>query len=327
MASTTVDFTLTITKEHVNLDYTGDSSAAIVGGSVTLNMNAALTEAADGYLGSQLGTLSVKFTLTPSGGGGSLGDCTSTVTTSGQPTGKAVTIGCSITFPAAIPALYDVTMEILANSYYEGSGTGTAAAVVAVPGYTTGGGWFYFDTGDGEAYRVNFGITASYQDQKKKTGARGNANLIQRREMDLSTLHPSLPAGMADYNLQIKSNSTTLFTIADCAGTKPRTCYSTFSGKATVKAIDRLTGTTYDVGAALGGNVQFQIDVWDGGEPGSSPGVGPDTFAIRVWNASTNIVVLDSLPNSTYDGDKDLNPALNQKQVLINGGNIQVTER
>jgi hypothetical protein len=53
------------------------------------------------------------------------------------------------------------------------------------------------------------------------------------------------------------------------------------------------------------------------GEPGSSPAVGPDMVAIRVWNAGSSILVLDSVPNSTYTSTN---------QILINGGNIQVRQ-
>ena len=74
---------------------------------------------------------------------------------------------------------------------------------------------------------------------------------------------------------------------------------------------------TYDVGAALGGAVQFQIDVTDAGEPGSAPAVGPDKFAARVWNANSTILNLDAEPNAVYSSDN---------QILLNGGNIQVRQ-
>jgi len=307
----------TITKEYVDLDYTGDSAKTVSGGTVTFLMNAALTESDTNY-GTQLGTVSVMFTLKVSGGGSSVGTCTSTVSTAGQATGKAVTVGCTIPpISVTVPTLYDVELTLVPNNYYDaGVGLGSADAIFSVPGYTTGGGWFYEPlSGVGTGPRVNFGITATYQDARKKTGARGNANIIRHGLFDLSTLHPSLPAGVADYNFQIKSNSTTQFTIT-CTGT-PQVCTSTFTGKVTVKAINRATGVSYDVGTVLGGNVQFQIDVTDGGEPGSSPGVGPDKFAARVWNASSTILNLDSVPDATYTGTN---------QIFLNGGNIQVRQ-
>ena len=47
--------------------------------------------------------------------------------------------------------------------------------------------------------------------------------------------------------------------------------------------MNRMTGIAY----SLGGNYNFQVDVTDYGEPGSSPGAGPDKYAIRVWDPTT----------------------------------------
>jgi hypothetical protein len=60
---------------------------------------------------------------------------------------------------------------------------------------------------------------------------------------------------------------------------------------------------------SLGGNYNFQVDVSDNAEPGSSPGAGPDSYAIRVWDTATG----------TY---YQLGAADAQLQIV--GGNIQV---
>jgi hypothetical protein len=65
-----------------------------------------------------------------------------------------------------------------------------------------------------------------------------------------------------------------------------------------------LTGVAY----SLGGNMQFQVNVTDKGEPGSSSSTTPDTYAIRVWDGTGTYYQLGT-------------PAA---QLNINGGNIQV---
>ena len=47
---------------------------------------------------------------------------------------------------------------------------------------------------------------------------------------------------------------------------------------------------------SLGGNYKFQVDVTDNSEPGSSPGAGPDTYAIRVWDTRAE-------PTTSSDSD------------------------
>jgi hypothetical protein len=69
--------------------------------------------------------------------------------------------------------------------------------------------------------------------------------------------------------------------------------------------VNRTTG----VATSLGGNYQFQVDVTDNSEPGSSPGAGPDTYAIKVWNSTTPVYYQLATPTA---------------QQLIDGGNIQV---
>lgn len=60
---------------------------------------------------------------------------------------------------------------------------------------------------------------------------------------------------------------------------------------------------------SLGGNYNFQVDVTDNSEPGSSPGAGPDTYAIRVWDTTTGTYYQLATPTA---------------QQKIDGGNIQV---
>jgi hypothetical protein len=94
-----------------------------------------------------------------------------------------------------------------------------------------------------------------------------------------------------------------------CTTTEPKVCTATFTGKNTITAVDRLTGLAY----SLGGNYQFQVDVTDNGEPGSSAAVTPDSYAIRVWNDVGTYYVL-----GTYAGTGNLT------QIPLGGGNIQV---
>jgi hypothetical protein len=68
--------------------------------------------------------------------------------------------------------------------------------------------------------------------------------------------------------------------------------------------VSRTTGIAF----SLGGNNSFQVDVTDNSEPGSSPGAGPDTYAIRIWNSAGTYYQLAS-PKT---------------QQAINGGNVQV---
>lgn len=70
-------------------------------------------------------------------------------------------------------------------------------------------------------------------------------------------------------------------------------------------APDRATG----IDDAPGGHYQFQIDVTDNGEPGSKAATTPDTYAIRVWNATTGDYYRSGKPTA---------------HIAINGGNLQV---
>ena len=174
---------------------------------------------------------------------------------------------------------------------------------------------------------------ASITSGKKKVGVRGNATIVWRVALAAAN-SIGLPEG--DYNIIVKSTSTTAANTSqysqECSGTNPKTsiCHFTFTGKATAKAINRTTSTNYNLADApyLGSSIQFQMDGTDAGEPGSSPGVGPDAFALKVWGGSKNLVVFDGkitgLDALSYEGDKDSLTARSYQQILINGGNVQV---
>jgi hypothetical protein len=110
-----------------------------------------------------------------------------------------------------------------------------------------------------------------------------------------------LPAG--EYNWIVKSNAMSALT-QRCSTTTPKVCTATFTGKANITAVNRSTGSAL----SLGGNYQFQVDVTDNGEPGSSTTLAPDSYALRVWNAGGTYYRLGA-PNA---------------QVKIEGGNIQI---
>jgi hypothetical protein len=93
----------------------------------------------------------------------------------------------------------------------------------------------------------------------------------------------------------------------NCTTTTPKVCTASFSGKNNITAVNRTTGVAY----SLGGNYNFQVDVTDASEPGSSPGAGPDKYTIRVWDNTTG----------TYYQFPNVAPAT---QTPIAGGNIQV---
>jgi hypothetical protein len=90
-----------------------------------------------------------------------------------------------------------------------------------------------------------------------------------------------------------------------CTTTTPTVCNASFEGKNNITAVNRATGVAY----SLGGNYNFHVDVTDNSEPGSSPGAGPDTYTIRVWDSAT--------------GDYYKLPGF-PTQTKIDGGNIQV---
>ena len=109
-----------------------------------------------------------------------------------------------------------------------------------------------------------------------------------------------MPAG--EYNWIVKSNAMTGLT-QKCTTTTPKVCTATFTGKSNITAVNRATGVAY----SLGGNRQFQVDVTDKREPGSSS-TTPDTYAIRVWDGDGTYYQYGT-------------PAA---QKALEGGNIQV---
>lgn len=163
-------------------------------------------------------------------------------------------------------------------------------------GITTGGGSITEPT---LGTRSTFGFTVKYL---KNGGTQGKSLYIYRKTVaENSVANPSggfLPTG--EYNWVIKSNAMGALT-QNCTTTTPKVRTATFTGKATITAVDRATGIAY----SLGGGYQFQVDVTDKGEPGA----GVDTYALRLWVTATGSYY--QLGTATA-------------QVTINGGNIQV---
>jgi hypothetical protein len=90
--------------------------------------------------------------------------------------------------------------------------------------------------------------------------------------------------------------------------TTPKT--ARFTGRNTVKAIDRLTGTTYSLSGTI--NYNFQVDVTDAGEPSSV--TNPDKYAMRVWTTTGDYKVIGAYGTN----------GANTAQVPLQGGNLQV---
>ena len=192
-------------------------------------------------------------------------------------------------------------IELLMNGYYTAPVEDQALTVVNPgTGFTTGGGWLN-ETNLGS--RSNFGFTVKYL---KNLNVQGNSLYIYRKTVAANTVaNPAggyLPAGQ--YNWIIKSNAMSSLN-QTCTTTTPKVCKASFEGKNNITAVNRTTGVAY----SLGGNYNFHVDVTDNSEPGSSPGAGPDTYTIRVWDGTTGTYyALPGFPT----------------QVKIDGGNIQV---
>jgi hypothetical protein len=194
-----------------------------------------------------------------------------------------------------------VKIVLNTNPFYTAPVENQAVTVtISGTGFTTGGGWIR-EANLGS--KSNFGFTVKYL---KNGGIQGNSLYIYRKTVAANTVaNPGggfLPAG--EYNWIVKSNAMGGLT-QTCTTTSPVVCKATFTGKVNITAANRATGGSY----SLGGGYQFQVDVTDNSEPGSSPGAGPDTYAIRVWDTSTGTYYQLGAPAT---------------QVLIDGGNIQV---
>jgi hypothetical protein len=266
-----------------------------------MNLAAVITEQADNEIGNQLNTTQITFTVykyTDTTFSTPVTTCTGNVAATVAGSGSAA---CSVSLSEDN---YTVKMELVSNPYYTAPVEDQAITVV-VPGtgMTTGGGWLNEPV---LGSKSNFGFTVKYL---KNGNIQGNSLYIYRKTVAANSVaNPGggfLPAG--EYNWIIKSNAMVGMT-QNCTGTAPNvTCTATFTGKNNISAVNRTTGVAY----SLGGNYNFQVDVNDISEPGSSPGAGPDTYAVRVWDTSTG----------TY---YQLGAPAPATQVKIVGGNIQV---
>lgn len=257
--------------------------------------------------------LRVKFTLYTSTMGSTGLTCTASVTqTSAQILVGKGTAGCFVSGLRADQ--YVIQVELIDNGYYTAPILNIVLTVTDPgTGFTTGGGWFD-DINTGE--RSNFGFTVKYL---KNGQIQGNSLFIYRSRTDLGPLGIGAPSGVRDYNFIVKSNAMDSL-VQNC--TTPATgglpCWATFTGKSNLKAVDRSTGIAYTFGSGTIGNQQsFQVDVTDASEPGSSPGSGPDSYAIRIWTSNgTYYQVGTSSTDGTY--------AHRGTQIPLTGGNIQV---
>jgi hypothetical protein len=293
------DVTVIVNQEDAAIDYSGDSlvvtPSANTSSAANVNLAAVIKEATDGNLGDKLDTTQLKFTVykySDTALSSPVTSCTGSVAyIAGQP--GAGVASCTVSLTADN---YTVKVELVANGYYVAPVEDQAVTVVNPgTGFTTGGGWLIEPT---LGSRSNFGFTVKYL---KNGNIQGNSLYIYRMTLAAGNTY-GLPGG--DYNWIIKSNAMSALS-QKCTTTAPIVCTATFSGKNNITAVNRATG----VATSLGGNYQFQVDVTDNSEPGSSPGAGPDTYAIKVWNSTTPTYYQLGAPTS---------------QVKINGGNIQV---
>jgi hypothetical protein len=292
------DVTIVVTAEGATIDYTGDSlvaTSSTSSSSTTVSLSAVVKENADGSLGSKLNTASLRFDVYKSSNmtmATADYSCNPSITAT---TAGAGTAGCTLTLPVDNYMVKITYVDGSVGDYYDVPDE-TVAVTVTYPGtgFTTGGGWL---NETNLLSRSNFGFTVKYL---KNSNIQGNSLYIYR--VTLATGNPYLiPAG--SYNWIIKANSMTALT-QSCSPTLPKICKATFTGKSNITAINRITGVAY----SLGGNRSFQVDVTDAAEPGSSPGAGPDTYAIRVWDSAGTYYQFGT-------------PAA---QIVLNGGNIQV---
>jgi hypothetical protein len=299
------DVTIVVGPEDALIDYTGDSLKATASpstSSATVVLSAAVKETQDGSLGDKLNTASLRFDVYKSNNTTMATadySCTAPIIASGAGTGTA-TCSPSLTLPVDNYVVKITYVDGLAGNYYDAPDE-VVAVTVTYPGtgFTTGGGWL---NETNLQSRSNFGFTVKYL---KNGNIQGNSLYIYRKTVAANTIvNPAggfLPAGV--YNWIIKANAMTALT-QSCTATTPKVCKASFTGKSNVTAVNRTTGIAY----SLGGNRSFQVDVTDAAEPGSSPGAGPDAYAIRVWDSS----------GTYYQFGTAAAP------IAIAGGNIQV---
>jgi hypothetical protein len=298
----------TINRETAAIEYTGDvlksTGSTASNSTTTLNLSAVVRESADGSLGNKLGEQKLTFTVYASNDA-TLSTpkftCTVNITPSATP-GQG-TAGCTTGQLGADNYIVKIAMgdKVAYVGYYQAPvEDATATITLAGTGFTTGGGWLS-ETDLGA--RSNFGFTVKYL---KNANVQGNSIYIFRRTVAPNTVaNPGggyLAAGT--YNWIVKSNAMGGLT-QTCSTSTPKVCTASFEGKSNITAVSRTTGVAY----SLGGNYSFHVDVTDNSEPGSSPGAGPDTYTLRVWDAST--------------GEYYRVPGF-PTQTKIDGGNIQV---
>jgi hypothetical protein len=291
--------TFKVTREDAQIEYTGDTLVTLgsTSSTTTVELAGAIREAVDGTLGDKLATTMLAFTLYKSSDAtlsSAVASCTAAVTVLGSGAGAG---RCSVSVGEEN---YVVKIQLVPNGYYAAPvEDATITVVTPGTGRTTGGGWLTEPT---LKTRSNFGFTVKYL---RNGNVQGNSLFIYRRTVLVNTVvNPSggyLPAG--EYNWIVKSNAMSALT-QKCSTTTPKICTATFTGKANITAVNRSTGSAF----SLGGNHQFQVDVTDNGEPGSTNTVTPDSYALRVWNAGGTYYQLGA-PNA---------------QVKIEGGNIQI---
>jgi hypothetical protein len=220
-------------------------------------------------------------------------------------TATAVVDGTSLiaSTTVSLPAdNYTIKLELVDNNQYAAPIENAVVTVVNPDtGMTTGGGWFIDPVTNA---RTNVSFTVKYN-RGNSGNAQGNNLLISHEQRDLSAF--GAPAGLREYNIIYKSN--VMSALQTSAATSPKTAM--FTGKNNIRAVDRLTGMTYDITGGI--NYQFQVDVTDRSESGSSS-EGFDSYAFRVWSVSGNYKVI-----GTYGSN-----GTNTSQVSLTGGNLQV---
>ncbi len=265
------------TKERAEIAYTGDTqvTTAREGARARVTLAATLEEQQDGSLGDHLsgqGVLLQVFGFDDTTFITPLAGCTAEIGNVANGKGYG---SCTVDLPASDP--FQVKVSLVVNPYYAAPFE-TVIVLVNDPstGMAAGGGWLIDPITSG---RVNFGFAAKFL---KKGRVQGNSLFVYRVTTDLSTILPNAPAGERAYDWIIKSDAMQGLNIYDCRANTTGGCKATITGKNTVQAVDRLTGVL----CSIGGNYQFQVDVTDNGEPGSSRVTPPDQYAIRVWNVS-----------------------------------------